>query len=424
MKKALVLAGGGTKGAYQEGVVRALRETGHDDWNLVTGTSVGALNAVYIVQKDYAALRRLYQKMEADWFIRGYVPTNMSLGSILKDRGEIFPALMSYLKDKGVDITPFYSMVHETFDPEKFFASEIDFGCIAAKHISHEPVYVTKEMMRDHGEDWLVATASAYPAFPVKVIDGEEYVDGGYFDNLPIDYALRKGAEEVLAIDLDSIPQHPQYYGRPYVRYIYPHEELYSFLDFDHEKLRHAHVIGYNDGYKAYGYYEGEKYTFEKQALPVFFRRWFREMSMLETRIKLAGRISGTIRSEEHITDILTQRLHRRLVREKEYFYAMADALLELCGADTEKIYRYSDFRRLVRENFGDALKEDFSVLPQSVAEIAHVTETFDKAGILRRLIHMKAWPEHQLFSENTILTVYPFEQACAEFVIDLLKEE
>ena len=424
MKKALVLAGGGTKGAYQEGVVRALRETGHDDWNLVTGTSVGALNAVYIVQKDYAALRRLYEKMEADWFIKGYVPTNMRLGSILKDRDEIFPSLMSYLKDKGVDITPFYGMVHDTFDPEKFFASEIDFGCIAAKHISHEPVYVTKEMMKDHGEDWLVATASAYPAFPVKVIDGVEYVDGGYFDNLPIDYALRKGAEEVLAIDLNHIPQHPQYYGRPYVRYIYPHEELYSFLDFDHEKLRHAHVIGYNDGYKAYGYYEGEKYTFEKQALPVFFRRWFREMAMLETRIKLAGRISGTIRSEEHITDILTQRLHRRLVREKEYFYAMADALLELCGADTEKIYRYSDFRALVRENFGDALKEDFSVLPQSVSEIAHVTGTLDKAGILRRLIHMKAWPEHQLFSENTILTVYPFEQACAEFVIDLLKEE
>ena len=95
MKKALVLAGGGTKGAYQEGVIRALRETGHDDWNLVTGTSVGALNAVFIVQKDYAALRRLYEKMQADWFIKGYVPTDMHIGSILKDREEIFPTLMS-----------------------------------------------------------------------------------------------------------------------------------------------------------------------------------------------------------------------------------------------------------------------------------------------------------------------------------------
>jgi hypothetical protein len=68
-------------------------------------------------------------------------------------------------------------------------------------------------------------------------------------------------------------------------------------------------------------------------------------------------------------------------------------------------------------------MKEDFPLLPQRVSEIAKVPQTLDKQGIVRRLIHMKVWPEHQLFSENTILTVYPFEQACAEFIIDLLKE-
>ena len=421
MKKALVLAGGGTKGAYQDGVIRALRETGHDDWNIVTGTSVGALNAVFIVQKDYAALRRLYEKMQADWFIKGYVPGDMSIKSLIRERDTFFPALMSYLKEKGVDISPLYQMVHETFDPEKFFASDIDFGCIAAKHITHEPVYVTKEMMREHGEDWLIATASAYPAFPLKVIDGQEYVDGGYFDNLPVDYALRKGAEEVIAIDLDPVPQHPQYIGRECIRYIWPHEELYCFLDFDHEKLRHAHIIGYNDGYKAFGYYEGERYTFEPQDIPEFFRIWYRDMMMLETKIRLANAISGKIRSDEHITDRLKERLHRPFLRTKDYYYGMADVLLELCGADTEKVYRFRDFRSIIRENFENALAEDFTYLPQSVTDIARYVSTLDKKGILCRLIHMKMFPGHAFFSEDTVLTVYPFEEAAAEFVIGLL---
>ena len=61
MKKALVLAGGGTRGSYQNGAVRALRRIGQDDWNLVTGTSIGALNAALIVQKDY--------KADYQWFL-------------------------------------------------------------------------------------------------------------------------------------------------------------------------------------------------------------------------------------------------------------------------------------------------------------------------------------------------------------------
>ena len=49
-KTAIVLAGGGSRGAYQIGVWKALREMGID-YQLVTGTSVGALNGVLMVQQ-------------------------------------------------------------------------------------------------------------------------------------------------------------------------------------------------------------------------------------------------------------------------------------------------------------------------------------------------------------------------------------
>ena len=43
MKRAIVFAGGGTKGAYQTGFVKALREL-KIEYDIVTGTGIGALN--------------------------------------------------------------------------------------------------------------------------------------------------------------------------------------------------------------------------------------------------------------------------------------------------------------------------------------------------------------------------------------------
>ena len=46
--KGLVLEGGGTKGAYQLGAYKALKELGVE-FDGVVGTSIGALNAAFIV---------------------------------------------------------------------------------------------------------------------------------------------------------------------------------------------------------------------------------------------------------------------------------------------------------------------------------------------------------------------------------------
>ena len=52
MKTALVLSGGGAKGAYEAGCVRALQEIGYE-FDLVCGTSIGALNGLLVAQKDF-----------------------------------------------------------------------------------------------------------------------------------------------------------------------------------------------------------------------------------------------------------------------------------------------------------------------------------------------------------------------------------
>lgn len=423
MKKALVLAGGGTKGAYQDGIITALREIGHDDWNIVTGTSVGALNAALVVQKDYDKLTELYNTLTADMIVDGYVPNDMSLVHLFKDRKEFLPAFKQYLKEKGINIRPFYETVDAFYDEKKFFESEIDFGCITATASHYDPVYVTKDMMKEHGKDWLVASASAYPAFPVKEIDGKEYVDGGYFDNLPIDFALRLGAEEVLAIDLKPEPCHPQYIGREHIHYIFPKAELYNFLDFDKDKLNMAKVLGYNDAKKAFGIYEGWKYTFEPFEIPAFFDKWYLETMKLETRIKLANKLNNQFRSETYVTDELKERMHRPFLRTKDYFFGMMDAIMDICACREEKVNNLEEVMKLILVMFAKCADEDYELYPSlGIETITSYARTLDTLGIVSKLVHCNLYPNHSFLSENIILTVYPFEQSMADFITCMMK--
>ena len=63
--RAIVLAGGGSKGAYEIGVWKALRKL-HISYDIVTGTSVGALNAALMVQKDYLRAMLLWHNLKSD----------------------------------------------------------------------------------------------------------------------------------------------------------------------------------------------------------------------------------------------------------------------------------------------------------------------------------------------------------------------
>ena len=62
--KGLVLEGGGTKGAYQLGAYKALKELGME-FDGIVGTSIGALNAAFIIQGDYNKLIKLYNPVRS-----------------------------------------------------------------------------------------------------------------------------------------------------------------------------------------------------------------------------------------------------------------------------------------------------------------------------------------------------------------------
>ena len=425
MKKALVLAGGGTRGCYQNGVIKALRELGRDDWNIVTGTSIGALNGALVVQKDYEALDDLWTNLTSDQIISGSLPADFRLETMINERNLIASLFKNYVRERGADISPLIERIQAMFNPEKFFASEIDFGCMTVSGTTHKPVYVTKQMMKENGADWLISSASAYPAFPVHRFAEGEYIDGGYFDNMPVDMALQMGAEEVIAVDLHSVPVHPVYLDRPQIAYIFPQIDSGSFLDFRPETLRKLEKAGYNDTMKKFGRYDGVKYTFSHQyELPEWFGKFYLDLLMLETRIRNATNINEAFRSDSLICDRLKARQHKQVLKEKDIYYGLMDSLMEMTGADPVHVYGRTEAVHMILAAFAPAASEDFTVLPElDMQQVREYTKTLDRKGIVEKIIHSNLYPSHVILPESIRLTVYPFEDALAHFVIYMMKE-
>ncbi|MBD3334711.1 MAG: patatin [Candidatus Eisenbacteria bacterium] len=72
-KTALVLSGGGAKGAFQIGAEKYAREVKGYDWDLLAGVSVGALNAVMLAMERYQRLEGIWRHISNRQVYRGGV---------------------------------------------------------------------------------------------------------------------------------------------------------------------------------------------------------------------------------------------------------------------------------------------------------------------------------------------------------------
>ncbi|MEG0737055.1 MAG: patatin-like phospholipase family protein, partial [Longicatena sp.] len=180
MKKALVLGGGGSKGAYEIGVWKALNELDMK-FDIVTGTSIGALIGVLVVQDDYEKALQLWEHLSVEDVMVNGVNMDMDIELIMSQKGKYIDFLSSYLHHKGADISPFVEIVKNMYDPKKFFESKLDYGCMTVNFSKHcaQPM-LKKDMSEIDVVDYIIASASCFPAFPMKIINDEKFIDGGY----------------------------------------------------------------------------------------------------------------------------------------------------------------------------------------------------------------------------------------------------
>lgn len=180
-KRALVLQGGGLRGAYTAGVLDVFIEHGIT-FDCIIGVSAGSLNTFSYVTKQKGRAKRLLEDSL----------TNHRLASIsnLVKFGSFFNfdyMFFDYLKDEWpFDIESFKHCKEEVI----FVATDVDSG--KARYFSNK-----------HGDDMFLASmaSSSIAVVSKKVkIEGHYYLDGGYSDGIPFKKAIDEGYDKIVVI--------------------------------------------------------------------------------------------------------------------------------------------------------------------------------------------------------------------------------
>jgi len=263
MKKALVLGGGGAKGAYELGVWQAVRELDlHFD--LIVGASIGALTASLMVQDKYDECLTLWQTTTISELINGVPDLNFDFDKLVADRRKYLKLISNAVKDGGVDVSPTYNKLKDFTDETLIRNSPIDL-CIVAVDVSDmSPVEIlVKDIPCGQIVDYLMASSSCFPAFPMHKIGEHYYIDGGFYDNTPYTTAEKYQADYVISVHLKApgrVKRLPRLVNHVLIE---PYWSLGGFLHFDPTNAMRNARIGYLDTMLALHHYYGFAYAFD-----------------------------------------------------------------------------------------------------------------------------------------------------------------
>jgi NTE family protein len=189
MRTAFVLGGGGLLGAHEVGMLAALAQAGIRP-DVVLGTSIGAINGVFVAADPEGAAKRL----EAVW-----------RSDIVKTafRGSIFGRLATMARS-GTHLhsnLPLRRLLEDHLPERRFDQLPVAFQCVAASvekaaaHWFHAGAIIPA-----------VLASSAVPGLlpPVRV-GGEHFFDGGLVHSIPVGRAVQLGAERIFVLHVGRI---------------------------------------------------------------------------------------------------------------------------------------------------------------------------------------------------------------------------
>jgi NTE family protein len=186
-RRALVLAGGGSKGAFEVGVLQRLMGDQQNDYELLCGTSVGAINAAHLAQVPLGQPRQAIASLRAEW---DTVTTDK-----VRKRWFPFGRAEAFFKTSVYDSQPVHDWIRRGLDANKVHSSGRKLRIVAVSFGTGES-FVANEQTPDLTE-WVIASS----AFPVMLtpasIGGDLWTDGGLRSVTPLGEAIRAGADDI-----------------------------------------------------------------------------------------------------------------------------------------------------------------------------------------------------------------------------------
>jgi len=223
---ALVLSGGGARGAYQVGVLRQIaRQHPELRFPVITGVSAGAINATFIASHSGELadatdeLAELWSELSTSRVMRSDIPSLLAnalriTGNVVSGGSRIAPPVRGL-----VDTAPLRRILTSVVD-SRAIQAKIDAGRLEALAVSAtsyrtgdsvtfvqgRPELEMWDRFRRHARaeritvDHVMASAAIPLFFPGCEVDGEYFGDGSLRQTYPLSPAIHLGADRVLAI--------------------------------------------------------------------------------------------------------------------------------------------------------------------------------------------------------------------------------
>ncbi len=214
IKKALVISGGGSKGAFAGGVAKYLIQEKKQDYDIIVGTSTGSLMVIHLALEKIDELQRIYSSIKQ----RSIFSNNPFF--IKKVHG------VKVIGIKHINTLWNFLNGRKTFGESKnlrkFIRKEIsksDF--LKVKNSDKEVIVTVSNLTENRVEyksindydyedycDWIWGSCNYVPFMSLLQKNNCEYADGGFGDLVPIKEAILKGATEIDVIILETETEH------------------------------------------------------------------------------------------------------------------------------------------------------------------------------------------------------------------------
>ena len=208
--KALVISGGGSKGAFAGGVAQYLMEVEKREYDILVGTSTGSLLIPQLALNQIDKLHDIY--------------TNVSQRSIfslnpfvVRKKGEreyvsinFLTTILQFVKSKRTfgESKALRRTIKKNFSEAEFQRLKkgrkdvvVTVSNLSKNRIEYKSI---KDFSYDEFCDWIWISCNYIPFMSLVKKDGFEYGDGGLGCVVPIREAIRRGATEIDAIILES----------------------------------------------------------------------------------------------------------------------------------------------------------------------------------------------------------------------------
>ena len=208
--KALVISGGGSKGAFAGGVAEYLIKEKKKDYGIYIGTSTGSLMVTHLAIGKVKELKEIYSNVDQRTIFNicpfhikrhnGHVAVGINHFNTIRNflRGSKTFGESKNLKamiDRNIK-DAYLKQVVKTDKKLLVTVSNITLNQVEFKDL--------REHSFDDFRDYIWASSNLIPFMSLMVKNNYEYADGGFANLVPIREAIRQGATEIDAIILET----------------------------------------------------------------------------------------------------------------------------------------------------------------------------------------------------------------------------